>query len=249
MLNRAEIRRKLDSLLPKAASQGREMEYYLRYHYRRFEYLAQLVDRLLDDPAKDGQTGRLLDVGPSFQTDLFHLAWPELNIDTLGFFDPKWPKPPTGEHVTFDLNDADDRSRWPQNNGYQVVVAAEVIEHLYTSPRQTLACLASLVRPGGYLVIQTPNAVALRSRLLMLLGRNPFEMIREERTNPGHYREYTGSELQMLGRDLGLEVRQIQFANYSSSGSLGSRVFGWISPVLPPTLRKCVTIVYRQPDH
>ena len=68
---------------------------------------------------------------------------------------------------------------------YDVIVFAEVIEHLYTAPELVLPYLRELLVLGGVLLLQTPNAVSLRKRAKLLLGVNPFERIRTERDNPG----------------------------------------------------------------
>lgn len=86
------------------------------------------------------------------------------------------------QHVSFDLNDSQDPEHPPQVAPYDVVVMAEVIEHLYTAPTLVLTCVASWLVPGGRLVVQTPNAVALDKRVRLLCGRNPYESIR--RTQP-----------------------------------------------------------------
>ena len=61
-------------------------------------------------------------------------------------------------------------------SGYELIIMAEVIEHLYTSPSLVPGLLQSLLRPGGLLIVQTPNALAIGRRFKMLLGRHPFEL-------------------------------------------------------------------------
>jgi SAM-dependent methyltransferase len=48
---------------------------------------------------------------------------------------------------------------------YDVIAMFDVIEHL-SNPRGTLAHILSLLRPGGWLVIATPNIEALSRRFL-----------------------------------------------------------------------------------
>jgi len=57
---------------------------------------------------------------------------------------------------------------------FDLVVFASVIEHLY-NPAFALAELARVTRPGGTLILEAPNAVALGRRLDALAGQNPFE--------------------------------------------------------------------------
>jgi hypothetical protein len=98
---------------------------------------------------------------------------------------------------------------------YDLIVFAETIEHLYTSPKLILNFLRNFMRTeSGVLIIQTPNAVSLSKRREMLRGINPFELIRENRYNPGHFREYTMEELIGYGTQAGLKVYRKEFCDY-----------------------------------
>ncbi|HUW62776.1 MAG TPA: class I SAM-dependent methyltransferase [Candidatus Bathyarchaeia archaeon] len=57
-----------------------------------------------------------------------------------------------------------DRQRLPYLDGhFDLVVFASVIEHLY-NPAFALGELARVTRPGGTLILEAPNAVALAAR-------------------------------------------------------------------------------------
>ncbi|HOD50115.1 MAG TPA: methyltransferase domain-containing protein [Candidatus Hydrogenedentes bacterium] len=56
---------------------------------------------------------------------------------------------------------------------FDIVLFASVIEHLY-NPSHIIAEIARVMRPGGILIVETPNAVALGRRLDALWGENPF---------------------------------------------------------------------------
>jgi SAM-dependent methyltransferase len=67
-----------------------------------------------------------------------------------------------------------DREPLPYEDAFfDVVLFASVIEHLY-NPASVLSEIARALRPGGLLVLEAPNAVALGRRLDALAGRNPF---------------------------------------------------------------------------
>jgi 2-polyprenyl-3-methyl-5-hydroxy-6-metoxy-1,4-benzoquinol methylase len=180
---------------------------YVGYAAPRYSLLLSLLDRLLQDRDKT-----VLDVGRTFLSELVasRLARP---VTTLGFGSDAATS--IGMHYEFDLNDAQEEVRWRRDIApHDVVIMAEVIEHLYTSPDRVLAFLYTLVKPGGRLILQTPNAVALGRRIAMLLGRNPFELIREDRLNPGHFREYTTGELMTYAIRHGFSVERIQHIHY-----------------------------------
>lgn len=249
----------LDAMAPSADALGGEMSHYLAYHRERFVALAELVAPLVEarrralgagesaSPSRDAEC-RVLDVGPAFQTRLFRQLWPDITLDTFGFVDPKFPTEPPGQHIAYDLTTARDRTTWPPVDArYDVIVFAEVFEHLHVAPQAALACLAARLAPGGALILTTPNAVSLRNRLLMLAGRNPFELLRDSLDNPGHFREYTTGELARFGDALGLRVSGIVMGHWSSTGRVASRAMQRLSPLLWPTLRKDQAVVFVRP--
>ena len=60
----------------------------------------------------------------------------------------------------------------------------------------------------------TSTAATLRARLALLHGRNPYELIRETRTNPGHFREYTLDELVTYAHGAGFTVHKAEYCSY-----------------------------------
>jgi SAM-dependent methyltransferase len=210
-----------------------EQTAYLRYHAPRFALLVERVERV--------RPRRLLDVGAHLQTALFQDLLGADAVDTLGFRDPRYAASGGGAHHDFDLNDADRPEAWPEIGGYDVVVAAEVIEHLFRGPATVLRCLASFARPGGHLIVQTPNAVAVHKRLRVLLGRPAMRPMPEDRSGREHVREYTRRELVAAGRAAGLEPVAVETANY-----FGPRR-AWTGAVLPPGLRLGLTVTFRRP--
>jgi hypothetical protein len=165
----------------------------------------------------------------------------------LGFDDPRFPRGNAEEHFEFDLNDAQYRDRWLSVAPHDIVVMAEVIEHLYTAPKLVLACVASWLRPGGYVIVQTPNAVSLRRRLKLLAGRHPYEMIRDTRSNPGHFREYTVDELSHAAQAAGLSTVEATLHNYFGHEGLPGRTYNTVCAVMPAPLKDGITITLRKP--
>jgi trans-aconitate methyltransferase len=213
---------------------------YLRAHRRRYRILLDRVDAALAGAAAP----RVLDVGPSYECELMRRLLPAARVDSLGFEDGRLLTSRDGErHIDYDLVHAGDRATWPAAGLYDLIVLAEVIEHLYTAPILTLRLLASLLLPGGTLLIQTPNAAALSRRFWLLMGRNPFEPIRADLHQAGHFREYTAAELRSLCAEAGLGVVHVELENYFLTGSRKNRIAVALGPVTPPTLRQGITLV------
>ena len=212
-----------------------EEQVYLRTHARRYELLLELVRKLA--PA------RILVVGPSYETVLLREAFPEASVNTLGWHDHRFPLREHESHTQFDLNEPD----YPELEPHDAVVCSEVIEHLHVATVPVLRFLASGLRPGGHLILQTPNATALAKRIRMVLGRNPYDPIREEAGNPGHFHEHTVGELVAGVEAAGLEVRRVLTENYFDHGSRKNRVYRAFGRVLPRSLREGITIVACKP--
>jgi trans-aconitate methyltransferase len=219
-----------------------EVQAYLRYHARRFALLRETVTNVVHQPA-----ARILDVGPNLQTAVLREALPRAHVDTMGFAHPLVP-PRDGElHIEIDLNDAAWDANGRGDGRYDVVVLAEVIEHLHAPPELVLGYLASWLQPGGTLLVQTPNAVALHKRLRMLAGINPLEPIRLSRENSAHFHEYTQSELHDAAARAGLQPAGAITGNYFGEPTVRGRAYALLGRVLPPSLRHGITAWYRRP--
>ncbi len=225
-----------------------EAREYLRFHARRYAFLLDTLRARLRElsPPRRPEEVRILDVGPSALTQLLRDRKVAGTIDSLGFEDYRF-RPREGEtHTEYDLTRAGDESSRPHLGPYEIIVMAEVIEHLPVAPEPVFSLLAGMLEPGGFLVVQTPNACSLPKRLRMLRGSNPFEMIRTDPGNPGHFREYTLKELAGLARAAGLTVHSASRANYFLRPTPAARLFRRLERLIPPTLRDGITICLRR---
>lgn len=79
-----------------------------------------------------------------------------------------------------------------------VVFVGNVIEHLPHTPKYFLSDLMRTLKPGGHIVVDTKNAVDLKTRLKMLLGVSNWPRIESVYAldfNYHHHKEYTLNEL------------------------------------------------------
>ena len=105
---------------------------------------------------------------------------------------------------------------------YDVVACMSVIEHIPHTPRLFLEAIDRVLKPGGYLLLDTPNAAYLYNRQKLARGESvwcplPYQF---ETALPfeGHHREYTQSELTWMLKRTGLEVLDSDALNYSIFG-------------------------------
>jgi hypothetical protein len=223
---------------------------YLQFHARRYDYLCTLCSRLV--PENDAV---VVDVGRSPLSSRLGALYSTVHTVGLPVTDKEFGDASVDgshllRHLVFDLNDAQEPRLWPSMPKADLICFAEVIEHLYTAPELVLLFLRSALKPSGYIVCQTPNAAALHKRVWLALGMNPYEMIRPTRDNPGHFREYTRSELIEIGRRAGLRPVFHEFTDYFSIlGSplrrVGGRALSALIDMYPP-FRRGQTIVFAQ---
>ena len=93
---------------------------------------------------------------------------------------------------------------------FDQVVAMEVLEHLAVDPMFMLAEANRVLRPGGTLLLTTPNITSLASLYLQLWGRHPA--IGRQTFGPGitdrHHREYAPREVKEVLIAAGFEMRR-----------------------------------------
>ncbi|EEP75214.1 methyltransferase [Micromonospora sp. ATCC 39149] len=174
------------------------------YHAVRRRLIgAALLDAVDDLDAGDGPggpAGALLELGAGARsifdslpglrrpTVVADLSWPALTELTAGRHRP------VRLDVTRPLPLAD--------RSVAGVVAAELIEHLY-HPGALLAEIARVLRPGGALVLSTPNLATLQDRIRFLLGRSPRQVDPMHRYLHLHIRPFTAQMLRRILRAAG----------------------------------------------
>jgi 2-polyprenyl-3-methyl-5-hydroxy-6-metoxy-1,4-benzoquinol methylase len=102
---------------------------------------------------------------------------------------------------------------------FAAVISMAVVEHIPHTPRQFLAALASHVRPGGVLALDTPNIARYFNRKALAEGRSIHQPIEYQfpSTIPfeGHHREYTAGELHWMLEQTGCTDVRTEFFEYN----------------------------------
>ena len=125
----------------------------------------------------------------------------------------------------------------------ECIVSADVIEHI---PDVYAACaeMFRVLRPGGTLVINTPNIAFLKKRLVLLLGRFPSTSQPNEGLgneilfDGGHLHYFTFRSLSLLLERAGFEIRHC-----TGFGRLGRA-----HALYPALLSVGVQVVAKKPD-
>jgi 2-polyprenyl-3-methyl-5-hydroxy-6-metoxy-1,4-benzoquinol methylase len=147
--------------------------------------------------------------------------------------------PPDGEFHLLDL----DRGLSPVADGAADVVAAlETIEHL-ENPRAFVRMLARLARPGGWVIVTTPNQHSLLSKGTFLL-RGEHNAFRDG-SYPAHVTALLHADLRRIAAESGLQEIALEF---SRSGRLPGTARHWprvLSGLAPAAFSDNVLLVGR----
>jgi methionine biosynthesis protein MetW len=156
----------------------------------------------------------------------------------------------------------DDSGRLPfPDSSYDAAVSLEVIEHLF-QPEAIIREAIRVVKPGGVVIVTTPNVAYWRRRLdLALLGRwNPFgySMAIKEPWNDPHIRFYAPGSLGRFLTKVGCEqvkvlgqggtfLGDLPWIGHRIRGAQGSAPYRFLERRLPSPLGCFLIGVGRKP--
>jgi len=120
-----------------------------------------------------------------------------------------------------DLFDAE-KDRYPYPDGhFATVLCCELLEHLPADPMFMMGEINRILRPGGHLVLTTPNIASIRALRAILDGYHPgFFPAYIRPAEPGaevearHAREYTPREIHNLLVDSGFAVERLETGEF-----------------------------------
>lgn len=172
--------------------------------------------------------GRLLDIGTG--SGLISLGARSLGLKVQALDHPgrKWMETWLARYdVGFTGHDLTAMPMPLPDDSFDVVVFQDVVEHLPFSSRALFADIRRVLKPGGEVIVCTPNLSRLAARVKLLLGRTVHPPLRyfwdSEFPFPGHYREYTGKEVCQMLVWAGFDVHSLRFINRAAASRLWRR--------------------------
>lgn len=100
-----------------------------------------------------------------------------------------------------------------QDGSFDCVLFCEILEHLLRSPDAAVAEMARVLRPGGHLILSTPNVTRLSNLYFLALGNNIYEGYSPNGPYGRHNREYTLPEIRELLDRHGFQITRAEVRN------------------------------------
>ncbi len=209
---------------------------YAETHLTRLEHTLEITppggpeDRILE-------MGAYLQITPALKTKLGYGEVRGCYYGPAGKVDHREATSTTGETFAceVDLFDAEkDPFPYPDEH-FATVLCCELIEHLPNDPVFMMQEINRVLRPGGHLVVTTPNIASLRALHGILQGYHPMlfsDYIRPNpkgEVDPRHAREYAPNELHRLFEDCGFEVTLVETGAFREGPNVAYR---WVEHLL-----------------
>ena len=200
--------------------------------------------RTLEITPAGGPGDRILEMGAYLQvTPALHnkLGYGEVRgcyYGPTGRIDHRTVTSADGETFTCEIDHFDaDKDRFPYpDEHFSTVLCCELIEHLFEDPMHLMSEINRILKPGGHLVLTTPNVAALRGISAILLGYHPgfFHAYIKPAAESGevdarHNREYTAREVHRLLDTSGFAVARLETGEFRD---LPHPEFGWVTHLL-----------------
>lgn len=217
-------------------SQSAESRAYAETHLGRFVRTLELTPAGTGDDAIL-ELGAYMQITSALQTRLGYGEVRGGYLGSLGQTDKKEVTSSGGERFEclIDLFNAEsDPYPYPEAR-FATVLCCELLEHLSDDPMHMMAEVNRILKPGGHLVLSTPNVCALRSISAVLGGYHPglftqyTARVGGNRTDPRHAREYTPREIRQLFEAAGFAIEHIETGSY---GATRPTEHDWVLPEL-----------------
>jgi len=184
------------------------------------------------------EMGAYLQVTPALRNKLGYGEVRGCYYGPVGRIDHRAVTSADGETFTCEIDHFDaEKDPFPYPDGhFSTVLCCELIEHLFEDPMHLMSEVNRILKPGGHLVLTTPNVAALRGISAILLGYHPgfFHAYIKPAAGSGevdarHNREYTAREIHRLLDTSGFAVTRLETGEFRD---LPHPEFGWVTHLL-----------------
>jgi SAM-dependent methyltransferase len=192
-----------------------ELQNYCKYSFRRFVYTYGLCRT---------QHGRGLELGanPYFTTILIR-QFASFNVVLANYFGSHFGTSGLQNLRVKDFESGQSKEislhfdhfnieleRFPyRDTEFDIVLFCEIIEHLTQDPVHALKEIKRILKPGGILILTTPNVSRLENVAKMIAGANIYDPYSGHGPYGRHNREYNKHELYLLLKYLGFTITEM----------------------------------------
>jgi glycosyltransferase involved in cell wall biosynthesis/predicted SAM-dependent methyltransferase len=164
------------------------------------------------------EMGAYMQITPALKTRLGYGYVRGCYFGKSGETEHKSAESESGERFECDIDLFDaERDRFPYaDEAFDTVVCGELIEHLCGDPMHLMSEVNRILKPGGHLLLTTPNIASLHGVSAILQRYHPgfftayIKPSEEGVVDARHNREYTPGEISRLMLDAGFEVALIE---------------------------------------
>lgn len=164
------------------------------------------------------EMGAYMQITPALKTRLGYGYVRGCYFGKLGTVEHKAAESEEGERFECDIDLFDaERDRFPYaDEAFDTVVCGELIEHLPGDPMHLMAEVNRILKPGGHLLITTPNIASIHGIAAILQRNHPGFFVaylkpsEDGAVDARHNREYTPGEIYRLMLDSGFEVALLE---------------------------------------
>jgi 2-polyprenyl-3-methyl-5-hydroxy-6-metoxy-1,4-benzoquinol methylase len=143
----------------------------------------------------------------------------------------------------FHLVDCDTGKVPAEDGAYDVVISVETIEHL-ENPRAFVRELARLTKPGGWVMITTPNQLSLLSKATLVF-KNHFTFFGKD-WYPAHLSALLEIDLIRMANDVNLTEVKIQYGHPGRIILTAYHFAQWVARTFPRACNDNVMLVGRK---
>lgn len=217
-----------------------ELKTYVTADFKRFVYTLGLV------PERSGLKMLELGANPYFTTVLLK-KFREGELQPANFFDHAGAEGSqrvavhkTGEAFVFNYRQFNiETDAFPyEDDSFDVVLFCEILEHLLIDPVHALVEIRRVLKPGGILVLTTPNVARLDNVRKIIAGENIYDPYSGYGPYGRHNREYTQQDLFQLLSANGFHVRTMFTADVNPGHTSSTVSLEQVAPL----------VKHRQPD-
>jgi SAM-dependent methyltransferase len=236
------------------ALHGYDWDRYLRCSAAR-------VVRVLDALSAQPRGARVLDLGSYFGNFALAAAARGFAVDALDSyvtyeraFAPWLGALAAAKVRTLDFADVGFDLAGIAGDTYDAALLMGVVEHVPHSPRGLLTAVRRVLKPGGAIVLDTPNLAYAYNRERLTRGESVMAPLASqfdcEPPFEGHHREYTMSEVRWMLERVGFEAVTTDAFNYSLYGLdalSGDDLRIYREALADPTRREVIFATGRKP--